>query len=66
VRWVEVVEADAVVGLDVAVDVGQAGWVAPRPQDRGAIASAPAAGTLSRTLWDSPVIRKSAHGAAHR
>jgi hypothetical protein len=66
VKWVEVVEAAAVVGLGVAVDVGQAGWVAPRPQDRGVIASALAAGTLSRTLWDSLVIRKSAPSAAHR
>jgi hypothetical protein len=55
-----------VVVLGVVADAGRAGWVALRPQGRRAIASALAARTVSRTSLDSPVIRKSAHSAAHR
>ncbi|MDY6877262.1 MAG: hypothetical protein SWK90_13805 [Chloroflexota bacterium] len=67
-KWVEVVEEEAVVvvALAVAADAGQAGWAVPRPLVRMAIASAPTAGTVSRTSLDSPVTRKSAHSVAHR
>ena len=67
-KWVEVVEVEvaAVVVLAVAADEGRAGWVAPRPPGRMAIASVPTAGTRSRTLSVSLVTRKSAPSAARR
>lgn len=66
--WVEIVEevAVAVVALGAVADAGQAGWVAPRPPGRAATASAPVAGTGSRTRWACPAIRKSVRSAALR
>jgi len=66
VRWVEVVEADAVVVLAVAADAGRAGWVALRPPGRAVTVSAPNAGTERRTWSVSLVTRKSAPSAARR
>ena len=73
-KWVKVVEvvvvvaavADVVVALTVAADAGRVGWVVPRPPVREATASAPTAGTVSPTLSDSLVTKKSAHNAARR
>jgi hypothetical protein len=50
VRWVEVVEVEAspAVALGGAVDVVQAGWVAPRLPDRAATVSAPVVDTARR------------------
>ena len=41
--------ADALVALDVAADVGRAGWVALRPPDPVVTVSAPTVGTGCRT-----------------
>jgi monomeric isocitrate dehydrogenase len=68
VRWVEVVEAEAVavVVLAVAADAGRAGWVALRPLDPVVTVFAPTAGIESHTSSVSLVTRKSAHSAARR
>jgi hypothetical protein len=68
VRWVEVVEVEVavVVVLAVAADAGRAGWVALRLPGRAVTVSAPTAGTVSRTPWDSHVTRRSAPSAERR
>ena len=67
-RWVEVVEVEAVavVVLVVVADVGQAGWVVDRPPVPAAPASAPIAGTRSRTQLENRVTRRCAPNAARR
>jgi len=60
VRWVEVVEADAVVALAVAADAGRAGWVALRPPVRAETVFAPTAGIESRMSSVSLVTRGNA------
>jgi hypothetical protein len=60
------VEADAVLVLAVAADVGRAGWVAPRPPDLAVAVSAPTAGIKSRTSSVSPVTRRSVPSVARR
>ena len=50
-RWVEVVEVETgpAVGLAGAVDVAQAGWVAPGLPDPAGTAFAPVVDTAKRT-----------------
>ncbi len=65
-RWVEVVEVDAATALVAAADEDPVVWVAPRPPDRAATASAPVVGTQSRTSPVSLVTRKSVPSAARQ
>jgi hypothetical protein len=68
VRWVEVVEVEAVaaVALAVAADAGRAGWVVLRPLVRAETVFAPTAGTVSRMLLDSHVTRRNVPSVARR
>jgi hypothetical protein len=65
-RWVEVVEAAAV--LAVAVAAGRAAWAAPRPPARAAIVCAPipTAGTASRIRQACLATRRNARNAERR
>ena len=63
-RWVEVVEADAVAALAVAAEAGRAGWVALRPPVRAVTVSVPVAGTERRTSPVSLVTRRNALSVA--
>jgi hypothetical protein len=61
-RWVEVVEVEAV----AAADVGPGAWEEPRPLARAVTVSALVAGTECRTLPVNLAIRKSARNVARR
>ncbi|MBN1138245.1 MAG: hypothetical protein JXM73_16775 [Anaerolineae bacterium] len=66
--WVEEEVEDKDKAADEAVAVargeGRAAWVAQKPPDRAATASAPTAGTGWLTKSDSPVTKSSAPSAA--
>jgi hypothetical protein len=66
VRWVEDVEADAVVAAARAVVVVEAKGVVPLPQDRAATAFAPVVGIRNRMQSASRVTRRNVPSAAHR
>jgi len=75
-RWVEVVDVEAVVGVEaaagaVAVQAGAAArgrdaWEAPLRPGQVVIASAPTAGAGSRTRRACPATRPSALSAARK
>jgi len=75
-RWVEVVDVEAAVGVEAAAGAvavqagaaarGQDGWGGPSPPGQVVIASAPTAGTGSRTRRACPATRPSALSAARK